>query len=81
MQLIVYLLFLIGLKNIDFQNVQVLHIRTEYGINAAYINSSLTQKQQKEIEQDLISGHIQFLYVDINGLITIVVPPNINPGT
>ncbi|MFB2003335.1 DNA helicase RecQ [Staphylococcus aureus] len=33
------------------------------GINAAYINSSLTQKQQKEIEQDLISGHIQFLYV------------------
>lgn len=32
------------------------------GINAAYINSSLTQKQQKEIEQDLISGHIQFLY-------------------
>ncbi|PAK73310.1 DNA helicase RecQ [Staphylococcus pasteuri] len=33
------------------------------GINAAFINSSLTQKQQKEIEQDLISGHIQFLYV------------------
>lgn len=33
------------------------------GINAVFINSSLTQKQQKEIEQDLISGHIQFLYV------------------
>ncbi|WP_126510508.1 DNA helicase RecQ [Staphylococcus warneri] len=33
------------------------------GINAAFINSSLTQKQQKEIKQDLISGHIQFLYV------------------
>nr|WP_277952774.1 DNA helicase RecQ [Staphylococcus warneri] len=33
------------------------------GINAAFINSSLTQKQQKEIEQDLISGHIQFLCV------------------
>ncbi|UGB07371.1 DNA helicase RecQ [Staphylococcus sp. HL28] len=33
------------------------------GINAAFINSSLTQKQQKKIEQDLISGHIQFLYV------------------
>lgn len=33
------------------------------GINDAFINSSLTQKQQKEIEQDLISGHIQFLYV------------------
>ena len=33
------------------------------GINAAFINSSLTQKQQKEIEQDLIRGHIQFLYV------------------
>lgn len=33
------------------------------GINAAFINSSLTQKQQKEIEQDLIRDHIQFLYV------------------
>ncbi len=33
------------------------------GINAAFINSSLTQKQQKEIEQKLINGQIQFLYV------------------
>ncbi len=33
------------------------------GIRAAYLNSSLTQKQQKEIETQLRKGEIQFLYV------------------
>ena len=33
------------------------------GIHAAYLNSSLSQKQQKQIEQELASGKIQFLYV------------------
>ncbi|MCY1037393.1 DNA helicase RecQ [Staphylococcus nepalensis] len=33
------------------------------GINAAYLNSSLTQKQQKQIEAQLKNGEIQFLYV------------------
>ena len=33
------------------------------GIKAAFLNSSLTKKQQKEIEDDLRKGHIQFLYV------------------
>ncbi|RIM30957.1 DNA helicase RecQ, partial [Staphylococcus cohnii] len=33
------------------------------GIRAAYLNSSLTQKQQKEIQAQLKSGEIQFLYV------------------
>lgn len=33
------------------------------GIKAAYLNSSLTQKQQKEVEQELKQGDIQFLYV------------------
>ncbi|MEB2656226.1 DNA helicase RecQ [Staphylococcus haemolyticus] len=33
------------------------------GIKAAFLNSSLTKKQQKEIEDDLMKGHIQFLYV------------------
>ena len=33
------------------------------GIHAAYLNSSLTQKQQKEIETQLRKGEIQFLYV------------------
>lgn len=33
------------------------------GIQAAYLNSSLTQKQQMEIEERLIQGQIQFLYV------------------
>ena len=30
------------------------------GIKAAYLNSSLTQKQQKEVEQELKQGDIQF---------------------
>ena len=33
------------------------------GIKAAYLNSSLTQKQQIDIEQELKQGDIQFLYV------------------
>ncbi|MDU0461360.1 DNA helicase RecQ [Staphylococcus ureilyticus] len=33
------------------------------GIRAAYLNSSLTQKQQKDIQTQLKSGEIQFLYV------------------
>lgn len=33
------------------------------GIRAAYLNSSLTQKQQKDIQAQLKSGEIQFLYV------------------
>ncbi|UDI78883.1 DNA helicase RecQ [Staphylococcus taiwanensis] len=33
------------------------------GIKAAYLNSSLTKKQQKTIENDLMTGDIQFLYV------------------
>ena len=33
------------------------------GIKATFLNSSLTKKQQKEIEDDLRKGHIQFLYV------------------
>ncbi|MBF7023578.1 DNA helicase RecQ [Staphylococcus kloosii] len=33
------------------------------GISAAFLNSSLTQKQQKAIEQQLLKGEIQFLYV------------------
>ena len=33
------------------------------GIEAAYLNSSLTQKQQKDIEDKLKQGDIQFLYV------------------
>ncbi|MDE4961501.1 ATP-dependent DNA helicase RecQ, partial [Francisella tularensis subsp. holarctica] len=32
-------------------------------IKAAYLNSSLTQKQQIDIEQELKQGDIQFLYV------------------
>ena len=33
------------------------------GIRATYLNSSLTQKQQKDIQTQLKSGEIQFLYV------------------
>lgn len=33
------------------------------GIKATYLNSSLSKKQQKDIESDLLSGDIQFLYV------------------
>lgn len=33
------------------------------GINAAYLNSSMTQKQQKAVEQELLRGEVQFLYV------------------
>ena len=33
------------------------------GIRAAYLNSSLTQKEQKAIETQLKNGDIQFLYV------------------
>lgn len=33
------------------------------GISAAYLNSSLTQKEQKAIEAQLKNGDIQFLYV------------------
>lgn len=33
------------------------------GINAAYLNSSLTQKEQQRIENELQQGTIQFLYV------------------
>lgn len=33
------------------------------GIEAAYLNSSLNKKQQSEIENKLITGDIQFLYV------------------
>ena len=33
------------------------------GIRAAYLNSSLTQKQQRDIQAQLKSGEIQFLYV------------------
>ena len=33
------------------------------GIQAAYLNSSLTHKQQKEIEEQIKRGAIQFLYV------------------
>ncbi|MCJ1656930.1 DNA helicase RecQ [Staphylococcus sp. NRL 16/872] len=33
------------------------------GIKAAYLNSSLSKKQQKEIENELMTGDIQFLYV------------------
>ena len=33
------------------------------GIHAAYLNSSLTQKQQKEVEAQLMNGELQFLYV------------------
>lgn len=33
------------------------------GISAAYLNSSLSQKAQKKIENDLTLGKIQFLYV------------------
>ncbi|RIL71149.1 DNA helicase RecQ [Staphylococcus devriesei] len=33
------------------------------GIKATYLNSSLSKKQQKDIESDLLSGEIQFLYV------------------
>lgn len=33
------------------------------GINAAYLNSSLSQKDQKAIEAELRDGEIQFLYV------------------
>ncbi|AMY05483.1 DNA helicase RecQ [Staphylococcus condimenti] len=33
------------------------------GINAAYLNSSLSQKDQKAIEAELRNGEIQFLYV------------------
>lgn len=33
------------------------------GVNAAYLNSSLTQKQQQQIEQELVAGDIKFLYV------------------
>lgn len=33
------------------------------GINAAYLNSSLSQKDQKAIEAELRKGEIQFLYI------------------
>ncbi|GEP79208.1 DNA helicase RecQ [Staphylococcus carnosus] len=33
------------------------------GINAAYLNSSLSQKDQKAIEAELRKGQIQFLYI------------------
>ncbi|ETO56556.1 ATP-dependent DNA helicase RecQ [Staphylococcus aureus MUM270] len=33
------------------------------GIQAAFLNSSLTQKEQQHIEKELTSGNIQFLYV------------------
>ncbi|GEP83787.1 DNA helicase recQ [Staphylococcus piscifermentans] len=33
------------------------------GINAAYLNSSLSQKDQKAVEKQLLNGEIQFLYV------------------
>ncbi|MBF7017662.1 DNA helicase RecQ [Staphylococcus durrellii] len=33
------------------------------GISAAFLNSSLTQKQQQAIERQLLNGEIQFLYV------------------
>lgn len=33
------------------------------GIQAAFLNSSLTQKEQQRIEKALSNGEIQFLYV------------------
>ncbi|UEX89771.1 DNA helicase RecQ [Staphylococcus ratti] len=33
------------------------------GISAAYLNSSLTMKAQKEIETQLVNGELQFIYV------------------
>ena len=36
------------------------------GIKATFLNSSLTKKQQKEIEDDLRKGHIQFYMLHQN---------------
>ncbi|MFT6632692.1 MAG: ATP-dependent DNA helicase RecQ, partial [Bacteriovoracaceae bacterium] len=35
----------------------------EKGIEAAYLNSSLTQKQQDELQQAVFYGHIKILYI------------------
>jgi len=36
---------------------------TKRGIEAAFLNSSLTQEEQKVIEEELLAGHIKLLYI------------------
>ncbi len=40
------------------------------GVSAAFLNSSLTSKEQQQIEDDLFNGHIKLLYVSPEKLVS-----------
>ena len=50
-------------KPIDFFNERPSGSVKSNGYRSTYLNSSLNKKQQSEIENKLITGDIQFLYV------------------